>query len=148
MNAGFLALAVWAGVMLPMQAVVNARLTRAVGGPIWAAAISALVVALVLAGIAAASGKPVPRTVGLSSLPWWAWTGGLCGALVLSATTAVAPRIGAASMIALVMAGQVLGSLAIDSFGLFGLATQPMSPSRILAALLLIAGAGLMTVKA
>jgi transporter family-2 protein len=51
-------------------------------------------------------------------------------------------------MIALVMAGQVLGSLAIDSFGLFGLATQPMSPSRILAALLLIAGAGLMTVKA
>jgi transporter family-2 protein len=148
MNAGYLVLAVWAGVMLPVQAVVNAKLARVVGGPIWAAAISALVVALVLAGIAAASGKPVPRTAGLSSLPWWAWTGGLCGAVVLSATTAVAPRIGAVGMIALVMAGQVLGSLAIDSFGLFGLTIQPISPSRILAALLLIAGAGLMTMKA
>ena len=65
----------------------------------------------------------------------WAWTGGLCGAFVLTATTAVTPRLGAATMIAVVVAGQVLASLALDHFGLLGLATHPLIPRRCAAAL-------------
>lgn len=60
---------------------------------------------------------------------------------VLSATTAVAPRFGTASMIALVITGQVLSSLALDNFGLLGSAVQPLNFERVVAAALLIAGA-------
>lgn len=138
------ALAVVAGVMLPLQAAINARLARVVGGPVWAAAVSGLVLTIVLAAVASAATRPGPRTSGLDALPWWAWTGGLCGAIVLSATTAIAPRLGTASMIALVMTGQVLSSLVLDNFGLLGLSAEPLSLKRLAAAALLIGGAALM----
>jgi bacterial/archaeal transporter family-2 protein len=64
--------------------------------------------------------------------------------VVLSATTAIAPRLGTASMIALVVTGQVLSSLALDIFGLLGLETQSLSLKRVVAAALLIGGAALM----
>ncbi|WP_458095566.1 DMT family transporter [Roseomonas sp. WA12] len=147
MSAFHFGLAVLAGAMLPLQAVVNARLARAVGGPVWAAAISALVVAVVLAAVAGVMGRTGPRPGGLSGLPWWAGTGGLCGAVVLSATTAVAPQIGAASMIALVMAGQVLAAMALDGAGWFGMPVQPLGAQRVVAAGLLILGAALMAVR-
>ncbi len=137
-------LAMAAGAMLPAQAAINARLARAVGSPIWAAAISGLVLTATLALVAAAVARAGPRTDGLGGLPWWAWVGGLCGAVVLSATTAAAPRLGAASLIALVMSGQVACSLVLDQWGLLGLATQPAGGKRIAAAVLLLAGAALM----
>ncbi|WP_412034115.1 DMT family transporter [Pollutimonas sp. M17] len=141
----FFLLAVTAGAMLPLQALVNARLGRAIGGPLWAAALSALLVAAILACAALASGRTWPRPSQMTGLPWWAWTGGLCGAVVLSATTAVAPRIGAANMIALVMAGQVTAAMALDRLGWFEMAVQPFSFQRTAAAGLLLAGAVLMS---
>jgi transporter family-2 protein len=140
----YLALAVIAGVMLPTQAAINARLARTLGGPVWAAAVSGVVLTIVLAVIASAASRGGPRVGALGALPWWAWTGGLCGALVLSATTAVTPRLGAGSMIALVMIGQVVGSLVLDNFGLLGLETQPLSVKRSIAGVLLIIAATLM----
>ncbi|MFK3724298.1 DMT family transporter [Pseudomonas monteilii] len=144
MNAFYLASAILAGSMMPLQAVVNARLARAVGGPIWAAAISALLLTLVLIIAGSAFNRCWPKLAQASGLPWWAWIGGLCGAIVLSATAAVAPRIGAANMMALVMVGQVITAMLLDRLGWFGMPIQPMSASRILAALFLIAGAALM----
>ena len=47
-------------------------------------------------------------------------------------------------MIALVMTGQVLGSIAIDNFGLVGLARQPLDLKHAIAGGLLIIGAALM----
>lgn len=139
-------LAAAAGVMIPLQAVINARLGRAIGGPLWAAALSSVVVAIVLASLALASGKPWPRLSQMTDLPWWAWTGGLCGAVVLSATTAVAPRIGTANMIALVMTGQVIAAMTLDRLGWFKMVIQPFGVQRLAAAALLVAGAVLMTV--
>ena len=140
----YLALAVVAGGMLPLQAAINARLARVLGGPIWAAAVSGLILTVALVVVASAASRGGPRTSGLDALPWWAWTGGLCGAVLLSSTTATAPRLGAGNMIALVMTGQVLGSLALDNFGLFGLTTQPLSVKRCVAGALLIMAATLM----
>jgi len=73
--------AVVAGAMLPAQAAVNARLGRSVGSPVWAAAISGVVLTAALALVATAVTRAGPRTAGLGSLPWWAWIGGLCGAV-------------------------------------------------------------------
>lgn len=137
-------LAVAAGAMLPLQAAINARLARLVGSPLWAAGISGLVLTAVLALLAGVALRAGPRTEGLGGAPWWVWTGGLCGAVVLSATTAIAPRLGTAGMIALVMAGQVLCSLVLDHYGALGLPVLPISAKRLAAAALLLAGAALM----
>ncbi|CAI0803363.1 Uncharacterized protein conserved in bacteria [Serratia rubidaea] len=148
MNGLYPALALAAGAMLPLQAAVNARLGRAVGGPLWAASISALAVALILALLALAAGKPWPKLSQMAGLPYWAWLGGVCGAVVLSATTAVAPKIGAAGMIALVMVGQVVVAMLLDGTGWLAMTVQPLSAQRLIAAALLVAGALLMGWKA
>ena len=140
----YVALAAAAGALLPLQAAINARLARLVGSPVWAAAVSGAVLTLVLVLLATAIARAGPRTEGWQETPWWAWTGGLCGAVVLSATTIVAPRLGTASMIALVMAGQVLCSIILDHYGLLGLPVLPVNSRRLTAATLLLAGAALM----
>ena len=144
MAAFYLVLAVFAGAMLPLQAATNARLADSVGGPVWAAALSGLVLTIVLTLVASTASRGGPRLDGLSALPWWASIGGFCGAVLLSVSTAVTPRLGAEQMIALVMTGQVLGSIAIDNFGLVGLARQPLDLKHAIAGGLLIIGAALM----
>ena len=144
MVAFYLVLAVFAGGMLPLQAATNARLANSFGGPVWAAALSGLVLTIVLTLVASAASRGGPRLDGLSALPWWAWIGGFCGAVLLSVSTALTPRLGAEQMIALVMTGQVLGSIALDNFGLVGLARQPLDLKHAIAGGLLIIGAVLM----
>ena len=127
--------------MLPIQAAINARLGRFLGSPVWAAAVSGAVLTAALVVLGLVMTRGMPRAEGGTALPWWAWTGGLCGAVVLTATTTVAPRLGTATMIAIVIAGQVVCSLLLDHFGLLGLTTYALTPRRLTAAALLIAGA-------
>jgi bacterial/archaeal transporter family-2 protein len=142
--SGYALLALFSGAMVPIQAAINGRLARALGSAIWAAAVSGLLLAVLLAVVGLVVFRSGPRTDAIAAMPWWAWTGCLFGAVFLSATAALAPRLGAASMIALVMAGQVLASLALDHFGALGLAEQPADARRLAAAALLLAGAWLM----
>jgi uncharacterized membrane protein YdcZ (DUF606 family) len=51
----YLALAVVAGGMLPLQAAINARLARVLGGPTWAAAVSGLILTVALVVVASAA---------------------------------------------------------------------------------------------
>jgi transporter family-2 protein len=71
---------------------------------------------------------------------WWLWTGGFFGAVYIVVAIALLPRLGAATVVALIVAGQMLASLAFDHFGLLGLTPHPVSLPRLAGALLLIAG--------
>jgi bacterial/archaeal transporter family-2 protein len=62
------------------------------------------------------------------------------GAIYIAVSIFLLPRFGAATVIGLIVAGQMLGSLAFDQFGLFGLQTHPISPLRALGAAFLVAG--------
>lgn len=137
----FILIALLAGAMLPMQAVFNARLGQTLGSAFWAAGFSAALSALLLCGAGFIVTRGLPRTDDLSSLPLWAWVGGFCGLVTLAGITLAAPRLGAATMVALVVAGQVIFSLLLDRFGLFGLSPQPLTSQRVLAAALLLGGA-------
>jgi transporter family-2 protein len=53
------------------------------------------------------------------------------------------PRIGAATLIALVVAGQLLSSLLCDHFGWFGVPVHTLDAPRAAGALLLLAGVAL-----
>ncbi len=56
-------------------------------------------------------------------------------------------RVGAASLFALVVTGQLLTALLFDQLGLLGLVRSPLTLSRLAGALLLIAGAYLLNRK-
>lgn len=135
-----LVIALVIGFLLPVQAGVNAQLRGAVGSPVVAATISFAVgtIALVLAAVVLRA--PVPRPGDVAGLPWWVWTGGALGAIYIFASIILAPRLGAAALTAAIVAGQLLAALVVDHFGLVGFARQPVTPLRLLGALLLLAG--------
>jgi transporter family-2 protein len=62
------------------------------------------------------------------------------GAIFIALGILLVPKIGAATFIALLVAGQMLASVAFDHFGLLGLAQRPVDLPRIIGVALLIAG--------
>ena len=72
--------------------------------------------------------------------PWWSWCGGLTALFTIAASIQLFKALGQFPAALLPMLGQLLFSLVIDSFGLFGARVIPLSAARALAACLLIAG--------
>ena len=136
----YLLLAFAAGAMLPFQAGINAQLADWVNSPFRAAFVSFLVGTLVLLVISALVLKPLPSWTKLGDAPWWVWIGGALGAVYVTGALISAPKLGAATLVALVVAGQALASLAVDHFGWVGFAENPISLGRIGGMLLIAAG--------
>lgn len=135
-----LGLAVLLGVVLPIQVGVNAQLRAGMGDATVATTVSFIVGTIGLL-VAVALMRPVlPGTAALGRLPWWTWTGGLLGALYILGTIVLAPKLGAAALLAAIVAGQMVASLMLDHYGLLGFPVAPVSPLRILAVLLIVAG--------
>ena len=132
--------AVAAGALLPVQASINGRLRPFVGGPIPATLVSVAVSTSAMILLVIASRTTVPSSAKWSGSPWWVWTGGLLGVVFVLVSLSLVNRLGAAFLFALVVVGQMLASLAIDHFGLFGVSEHAVSPLRILGVALLLAG--------
>jgi transporter family-2 protein len=134
------ALAIALGVLLPVQAGVNAQLRTSLGHPLAAALVSFLVGTAALGLGALAVRLPVPLVAAWSRSPWWHWGGGLIGAAYVAGAIVLAPRLGAATLIAAVVAGQMLASLLLDQFGWVGFPVHEVTPVRLAGAGLIIAG--------
>lgn len=139
MKLASLGLALFIGMLLPLQALINASLGKQTTGPLFASLASFAVGSVVLMAWWLAS-RPSLDVSALAKVPWWAWTGGLIGALYVAGATMLIPRMGAAALICMVVFGQVVGSLALDHFGVLH-ARTPIDPLRIVGALLVVAGA-------
>jgi transporter family-2 protein len=138
---GYLLFALAAGAMLPIQFGINAQLAEWIGGSVRAAFVSFVVgaFALFVAVLFAARGWPDRA----GEAPWWVWTGGLLGAFYVLGSIVTAPRLGAATLVALILAGQAIASLAVDHFGWVGFEEQPITALRIVGVLLLAGGVAL-----
>ena len=136
----YLLVCLLAGALMPLQAGINAQLARWVGHPVSASLVSFAVGTLALFAYALATRPQVPTLASVAAAPWWAWVGGLCGAVFVTAAAAFAPRLGAATFISITIAGQVLVSILLDHFGVVGFAARPVTAARLLGALLLVAG--------
>lgn len=128
-----------AGAATALQAPINARMMTAVGSPVNAAFMSFLVGTVAL-GLLALSLQARPDMAAARNLPPWAWLGGLCGAIFVVAATWGVPRLGVATTITLMVAGQLILSLALDHFGAFGVPQQPLNLTRIAGVALVIGG--------
>lgn len=125
-------IAMVAGALVPFQAGSNAALGKAIGHPLWATMLS-LLISIVLTLIVIVFLKLTkPEISTLSNVPYWAWAGGIIGVIYITSALMLTPRLGATSFIVCVIAGQLIASLVIDSFGLVGLAAKEINPARIL----------------
>lgn len=131
---------VCAGAAVALQPSINARLAEKTGF-LESACISFAVGTAVLFVALLISGRWTVK--GLSETLWWEWTGGILGALFVSATILAVPRIGTASAMAASITAQLITALLLDHFGLFGFGGAQIDLKRSLGASLLILGAWL-----
>jgi bacterial/archaeal transporter family-2 protein len=127
----YLLFAFAAGVVLPLQAGINAELAEWLHSPIRAAFVSFLVGSLLLAVAAALVFRPLPSWSRLGHAPGWVWLGGALGAFYVVGSIVSAPKLGAATLIGLIVAGQAMASLIVDHFGWVGFEPKPISAGRL-----------------
>ena len=135
-----LLLALVAGILIAVQAPTNAILAKASGSPVVAAFISFFVGTVALGAIVAASSGRLFAPE-LRDVPWYAWVGGLYGAVFVAVAAFAAPRIGIGVLLTAAIAGQLLAALVLDHYGFFGLPRQPVNLTRIAGVTLVLAGA-------
>ena len=125
-DAAWVAFALVAGAVLPVQGAINAQLRADLDAPITAGAISFVVAALAMLLVLAASTRPAAPAQ-LDRVPWWGWLGGLCGATYVTSVFLLIPEIGVAPTIGLTVAGQQLASVFVDAYGLLRLPRRPVT---------------------
>jgi transporter family-2 protein len=128
-----------AGLLVGMQAPVNARLGRSIGN-VQAATFSFVAGTIALALIALLFYGGLGSLGNVGKAPWWALVGGLLGAVYVTVAILTVRTLGVSGLTAIVISGQLVAAVLIDRFGLFGIAKQPIGASRIIGLLLLVAG--------
>ena len=136
------ALGILSGAFIAVQAPINSQLARGLGLPVAAAAFSFLSGAIVL-GLATVL---VTRGQGISldwkaPAPWLFVAGGILGGAYVTISTILIPRIGAAALMAFLVAGQLVAGMLLDRIGFLGMAVREISLGRVAGAVLLMAGA-------
>lgn len=126
-----------AGITIAVQPSINARLAQRVG-VLESAFISFAVGTIFLLMLVLFAGKG--NLKGLSETSWWEWTGGVLGAIFVSATIFIVPRIGTTAAMAATIAAQLLTGVILDHYGAFGLNEIPVDSKRLLGCLLLAGG--------
>lgn len=135
-----------AGCFVGLQAPINARLGRQIGGA-QAATVSFLVGTAALILYTSLSKGGLGNIGKAGGAPWWAFVGGLLGAFYVAVALLAVRTLGASGLTALVVAGQLAIAVAIDRFGLLGIAKQHIGASRAVGLVLLLAGVVLVVRK-
>jgi transporter family-2 protein len=133
-------LAIAAGVSVVIQQALNANLRSALHSAAWSGFISYAVGLACMALLALALRDPVPAASVAARIPWWAWSAGIFGAIFIGLGIFLVPQIGAATFLALLVTGQMLGSITFDHFGWLGLTQRSIDAPRLIGVALLIGG--------
>ncbi len=144
-NYWFLLLALVAGFTLSLSVGLNTTVGRYLKNPVASAlfnfvggAIALIIIALVGLGSGLLEFNFATLGSRLGGAPWWAWLGGLMGALYVTGITVTGPAIGAALTNVLTVAGQLLMSLVADTAGLFRDQSHPLTLFRVAGVILII----------
>ena len=135
----FVVMALLTGVVFAVQTGINSQLRAFLASPLQAVFVSFIVGTAVVALALVAKREPPPLAK-WASMPWWMWVGGLCGLFIVSTNILVVPRLGAALLTSLAIAGQLTTALALDHYGAFGFPVHQISLPRVAGAVLLLAG--------
>ena len=123
----------------------NNALRKALINPWLASVVSFLPIVAVLGIVFLCLPRPLPTTEAVSQMPWWAPLGGLIGAFSVVAGLIFVGKVGAGAFAGLTITANILMSLVIDKFGLFGMETHALSLGRMAGAALMVAGIALIS---
>ena len=130
-----------AGIGVPIQTSINARLRKKVGSPYRASLVSFAVslIFLVLLLLILGQGVHIPFDKMLHE-PVWIWFGGICSFIYVTGNILLFAKLGGTLAVILPVLGQILVGLVIDHFGFFYSLKTPISVFRIFGAVLVVAG--------
>jgi transporter family-2 protein len=136
---GFILLAIFIGTLMPVQAGLNAELTKFLKHPYLGAFISLSIGAIIVSALVMLNGGfgEIKR---LGQAPLHLYLGGILGAIFVGSSLFFIPKMGATAMISAFVTGQLIGSVIIDHYGLLCLSPNPVCLTRILGVILLFAG--------
>ena len=146
MNWLLMPVAVAAGSLMVIQAACNSALERAWDRPMTVAVISLSIGISVLVLVGFASGQLGLPSGKAGQAPWWAWLGGLCGAISLLSQPLAAPRLGAAIYVGLFVTASSIASVVADHFGWLGFEEHAAGLARILGCALMVTGIALISI--
>ncbi|MEZ5944285.1 MAG: DMT family transporter [Planctomycetaceae bacterium] len=129
-----------AACVIPVQSVVNGRLGVLTDNRLLAAFISFVGGTLILGLLMVTTSKGIPSLPAGTSIPWYLCTGGLLGAVFVTAVLSLVPQIGTAKVLAAAIVGQLIMSLIVDHFGLLNVPKDPVTLKKIFGCLLLVLG--------
>jgi transporter family-2 protein len=122
---GLALLGVGAGVSVVVQQVLVASLRISLGSAPWPALISYVGGTLTMILIIVLMREPCISTAGVTKSSWPSLAAGVFGVIYIVLAIVLIPKLGAATVVALIVAGQLLASLTFDHFGMFGVPQQP-----------------------
>ena len=128
------------GVGIAIETPTNALLGKTSGSVLWASLISFVVGTIVLS-LAALLVRPRLPPGWAAATPWYAWVGGVYGAALVLISAWATPKLGAGTTLVIIVASQVALGVALDHFGLLGLAQHSASWLRLCGIGVVAAGA-------
>ncbi|GJD93430.1 DMT family transporter [Methylobacterium iners] len=137
-------LAILAGIGNAIQPGPNSTLAKTLEQPFVAGLVVVLVSGTTLLATGLATGRlALPSQEQVTQVPWWAWFGGMLGALLICSQLFVARQIGAAPFLGILVTAGVVTSVVLDHFGWVGFQEHPATVWRVLGAALMVAGVAL-----
>jgi transporter family-2 protein len=134
-----IALAAIAGFLMPLQALINARSSAILGGTFWPTVINFTGGSVIILALALVTRVSVPSVEQFARIPWYGWLPGALGIVFVAQAAFSIPKVGAATMMSLIVAGQLVGSLVFDRLGILQ-EPQPIGWEKLAGVALLVAG--------
>ena len=121
-----------------------AQLASIVGNPVQATTIAFFVATIAILLFCTCMGKT--QLVGKAfnkNYPWWMWTGGLCGAIIVFGNAWLVPKLGVGVFSMTLLVGQLGLSMLMEHYGWLGAPRKHISWFQIVGILLMLAGVAL-----
>lgn len=138
--AFYAALALLAGVLIPIMAALSGAMGRTLGNPSAAALIVSGGAFLMVLAYTMANGGATLSFASLSQATPMQLVSGFAMAFYVLSIIYLAPRFGVGNAVMLVVAAQIASSAAIDHFGLFGAPHKPLDLLRATGLAIMVAG--------
>jgi transporter family-2 protein len=139
-NIKYLVWALLAGSFIPLVGILNGRAGRVLGDSLQASVVLFVVTLFLAVAVAVLLGRGLPGLADVTRLQPVEYGAGLIVAFYVLSATVLANKIGVANFIVMAVSAQIIFSLIIDHFGLFGAPVRPVNLMQVGGAAMLLAG--------
>lgn len=135
-------LALLTGVLISVMVAFNGQLTAAHG--IYTASAVIHVTGLVFVSLLLIAKRELPFPLASRGIPFYLYLGGAAGVITVVLTNFAFGQITVSALLAMGLFGQSLSGIAVDQFGLFGMARHPFNRRKLIGLALMLSGIGVM----